>query len=84
MIIEFDTSKTLDELEGTKTGEPEYKSSLVVEAHRLRKTPLIDWTDRNLTRMVFQKMSLNYLVPLAINRLGTTNKLTQRIEDEVF
>jgi len=69
MKINFDISKTLDELEGVDSGEPTYMSSLVITAHRLRKTPLKDWTPQDITRMLGQQMSLIFLVPLAINLL---------------
>jgi hypothetical protein len=65
-----DLSKTLDELEGVDWGEPTYSSGLVIECHRLRKVPLKEFTPGNLRIMIGQQMSLEYLLPLAFERLS--------------
>jgi hypothetical protein len=51
-------------------GEPTYHSSLVIECHRLRKVPLKEFTTGNLRIMIGQKISLEYLLPLALEELG--------------
>jgi CDI immunity proteins len=66
----IDLSKTLDELEGVEWGEPTFHSALVIECHRLRKVPLKEFTVGNLRVLIGQKISLEYLVPLALQKLG--------------
>lgn len=65
----FDTTRSLQELEGRDWGEPDFPSSLVTECHRLRRVPLRDFTDEDLARMLRQDISLPYLVPLALSAL---------------
>ena len=60
-----DLSKTLEELDGQDWGEPEWQSHLVLECHRLHRTPLRDYTPADFRRMVGQSLSLEFLVPLA-------------------
>lgn len=69
MNKESDLHLTLDELEGEVWGESPYDSHLVTECHRLRRVPLIQFTIENLRIMIGQKISLRYLVPLALDRL---------------
>lgn len=64
-----DLSKNLDQLEGRVWGEPESDSHLVQECHRLRKVPLGDFTVENLRMVIGQKISLEFLVPLALEYL---------------
>ena len=61
--------RTLEELDGIDWGEPTYLSSLVIDCHRLRRVALKDFTDFDLARMIRQKFSLDWLVPIAIARL---------------
>ena len=61
--------KTLQELDGEDWGEPTYPSHLVNECHRLRTVPLKDFRVEDLRRLIGQKFSLEYLVPLALERL---------------
>ena len=61
--------KTLEELDGVDWGEPTYQSNLVIECHRVRRIPLKDFTDEDLRRLIGQKFSLDYVVPLALMRL---------------
>jgi hypothetical protein len=51
-------------------GEPTYPSGLVIECHRLRRVPLKDFTPGNLHIMIGQKISLEYLLPLALEELS--------------
>jgi hypothetical protein len=64
-----DTSKSLEELEGENWGEPNYDSHLVLECHRLHRTPLCDFTVADYRRMIGQSFCLDFLAPLAIKRL---------------
>lgn len=61
--------KTLEELDGIDWGDPTFPSNLVIECHRLRRVPLKDFTDGDLRRLIGQKISLDYLAPLALMRL---------------
>ena len=66
---QFDRSKSLQQLEGEDWGEPTYHSHLVKECHRLRRVPLCDFTVEDLRIMIGQDIGLEYLVPLALERL---------------
>ncbi|MES1180970.1 MAG: contact-dependent growth inhibition system immunity protein [Verrucomicrobiota bacterium] len=68
-MIEFDRSKSLQELENEDWGEPDFDSYLVQECHRLSLVPLKDFTIENLRIMIGQNFNLNYLMPLAIEKL---------------
>jgi hypothetical protein len=65
----FDRSRSLQELEGVDWGEPTYQSSLVTTCHGLRRKPLNRFTEEDLRIMIGQKISLPYLIPLAVERL---------------
>jgi CDI immunity proteins len=65
----FDRNKSIEELEGVDWGEPNSDSSLVTTCHRLRRKPLNRFTEEDLRIMIGQKISLPYLIPLAIERL---------------
>ncbi len=60
---------TLTEIEKDDWGEPSYNSHLVITCHELRKKPLKDFTIEDLRIMIGQDISLDYLMPLAIERL---------------
>ncbi|HKY41903.1 MAG TPA: contact-dependent growth inhibition system immunity protein [Pyrinomonadaceae bacterium] len=61
--------KTLEELDGEDWGAPEYPSRLVTNCHRLRRVPLKDFVIEDLRLMIGQQFSLEYLVPVALDRL---------------
>jgi hypothetical protein len=61
--------KTLENLENDFWGEPSYDSYLVRRTHEIRKFPLADLTNDDIAMMVRQKFSLDYMVPLAIDKL---------------
>ena len=68
-LIDFDITKTLEQLEiGGKEGYHQAGSS-VFKAHKLRKKALKDFSNEELCLMVTQNSSLKYMVPLAIQRL---------------
>jgi hypothetical protein len=66
---QFDRSKSLQQLEGKDWGEPTFDSHLVTECHRLHRIPLRDFTIEDLRITVGQDIGLEYLVPLALERL---------------
>jgi hypothetical protein len=61
--------KSLENLEKEYWGEPPYTSYLVTRTHAIRKIPLSEFTNSDIAMMLRQKFSLEYLVPLAIERL---------------
>lgn len=68
-VSEEQRRKTLQELERQDWGEPPFPSSLVRTCHALRRKPLRDFTVEDLRIMIGQNISLNYLMPLAIEHL---------------
>jgi hypothetical protein len=67
--MDVDRDKTLTELDNHDWGPPTYQSNLVKSAHRLRNTPLREFTTEDLRLMIGQNIGLKYLMPLAIERL---------------
>lgn len=61
--------KTLEQLDGDVLGLPEYDSALVLNCHRLRRVPLNEFTAEDLRLMIGQDLSLEYLMPIAIEHL---------------
>jgi hypothetical protein len=61
--------KTLENLEKDFWGKPEYDSHLVKRCHELRKLPLDSFTTEDLRIMIGQQISLDYLIPLALEVL---------------
>jgi len=61
--------KTLENLEKEFWGEPSYNSYLVTRTHAIRKLPLSDLSNDDIAMMLGQQFSLDYLVPLAIDKL---------------
>ena len=65
-LINFDTNRTLDELEsGGKS-----RGSMMGKSSKERKIPLKKLTTEQLRIMIVQNRSLRFLVPLAIERLN--------------
>jgi CDI immunity proteins len=69
-MITFDKTKSLQELENKDWGEPNFDSYLVTTCHRLRRIPLKDFTTEDLRIMIGQNIGLNYLMPLAFEKLA--------------
>lgn len=67
--LNFDRSKTLQELDGQDWGEPNYPSHLVTTCYALRHKPLAEFNDEDLRIMIRQGLSLPYLVPIALEWL---------------
>ena len=61
--------KTLENLEKDFWGKPDYDSHLVKRCHELRKLPLDNFTTKDLRIMIGQQISLDYLIPLALEVL---------------
>ena len=61
--------KTLENLEGKYFGDPPFNSHLVKTCYALRKKPLKDFEIEDLRIMIGQNRSLDYLIPLAIDKL---------------
>lgn len=68
-MINYDLTKTLEELEREIWGEPQFHSNLVKRCHELQRKPLRDFSVADLGIMIGQKFSLNYLVPIALTFL---------------
>jgi len=59
----------LENLEKDYWGAPSFNSYLVKRTHAIRKLPLSALTEDDIAMMIRQKFSLDYLVPLAIDKL---------------
>jgi hypothetical protein len=68
-LSEEERNRSLQELDGQDWGEATFPSYLVRTCHALRRKPLRDFTVEDLRIMIGQNISLEYLVPLAIERL---------------
>lgn len=66
-LINFDTSKSLEELE--HNADIGRRSILVARGNPMRKKPLKDLSVYDLRLMIGQNSSLKFLVPLAIQHL---------------
>lgn len=64
-----DRTKTLQDLDGQVWPEPAHSSHLVTTCHRLRRKPLDQFTPEDLRILIGQNISLDVLIPLAIERL---------------
>jgi len=67
--VKIDRAKSLNELEGTHSAEPAFRSHVTTETHRLRDLPLAQLTAEDLRLLVGQGVGLDYLVPLGIEHL---------------
>lgn len=61
--------KTLEQLDGDVLSMPEYDSALVLKCRRLRSVPLNEFTVEDVRLMIGQDLSLEYLMPIAIEHL---------------
>lgn len=61
--------KTLENLEKVYWGKPTFDSYLVKRTHEIRKLPLSQLTNDDIAMMLRQKFSLDYIIPLAIDKL---------------
>ena len=63
--------KSLENLEKAYWGEPTFDSYLVTRMHAIRKLPLAELTNDDIAMLIRQQSSLDYIVPLAIDKLQT-------------
>jgi hypothetical protein len=65
-------AQSLEELDGSHWGEPDADAtSLIRESHRLRTVPLAELSNDDLRLLLRQKIGVEWLVPLALIRLGS-------------
>lgn len=69
MAQEIDKTKSLQQLEEHDWGEPTFESHLVQTCHNLRRKPLAEFYIEDLRIMIGQAIGLQYLVPLALEKL---------------
>jgi len=63
--------RSLEELDGERWGEPDSDAtSLVRDCHRLRTIPIGTLTIGDLRRLLSQHIGTEWLIPLALDRLG--------------
>lgn len=67
--MDFDLNQSLQELEHSNWGNPQGGSSLENECLKLRRVPLIEFQGSDLLRMISQDIGIEYLIPMAIERL---------------
>ncbi|MGO4730556.1 contact-dependent growth inhibition system immunity protein [Paenibacillus sp. 2KB_22] len=66
---QVDLTKTLEELEDDRWDEPNFASRLVLRTNELRKKPLCELNNEDLRLLIGQQMSLDLLLPLALEKL---------------
>lgn len=66
---QVDLTKTLEALEDDRWDEPNFASRLVLRANELRKKPLCELNNEDLRLLIGQQMSLDLLLPLALEKL---------------
>jgi hypothetical protein len=78
--------KTLEKLENDYWGHPNYDSYLVTRVHEIRKIPLLELTNDDIAMMLRQKFSLDYIVPLAVERIRKNKESNNILEsyDEII
>ncbi|MFK8252578.1 contact-dependent growth inhibition system immunity protein [Ancylobacter terrae] len=64
-----DHERSLEELDGERWGAPLFDSYVVTTCHSMRKKPLVTLTDEELRLVIGQGFSLEWLVPVALERL---------------
>jgi len=67
--MSYNTKLTLEQLENDVWDETELHSDLVRECYRLRKLPLSEFSNENLSIMLCQGIGVIHLLPLAIDVL---------------
>ena len=68
-MVSFDTNKTLNDIEKYTLDDTDKRSNLVKRCVELRDKKLIDFNTEDLRVMIGQNISLNYLIPLALDVL---------------
>ena len=67
--MNIDRSKTIEQLENEYWQEPPHTSYLVRTCYALRAKPLALFTPEDLRMMIGQQRNLQYLVPIALEKL---------------
>jgi len=68
-IVQFDTNKSVEQLDGDVWEGSDHPTNLVERAHRFRKIPISDLTIEQLRLLIGQNLGLKYLIPFAIRIL---------------
>lgn len=68
-LSDEDRNQSLQELEGQTWSEGDFPSSLIRTCHALRQKPLRAFTIEDFRVIIGQQLSLQYLIPLAIEHL---------------
>ena len=63
------STRTIESLEGTKLERTSFQSTLADRCFQLQKTPLNDLSPEDLRLLIFQRIGLSHIVPLAIELL---------------
>lgn len=71
--------KTLEDLEESSWEEPDFRSFVTLNAHRLRKTPIGAYTADDLRFMLAQQIGVSFLLPHALEML---KRLERTVSDE--
>ena len=64
--MNFDASKSLQELKNKEMELPEAETSLILSVYKLWTKPLNSYSIEDLRLMIGQGFELEYLIPLAI------------------
>ena len=67
--MKISLDKTLEQIEKEYWPEPNDDSYLVTTCHLLRKKPVADFEIEDLRILISQNISLNVLVPIALDKL---------------
>lgn len=67
----MDRTKTLEQLENSKWADYDFESNLIRRCHALRKFPMEKLETEDLRLLIGQKIGLNFLVTLAIEKQST-------------
>lgn len=67
--MNVDQKKSIEELEKAVWPHDPFESHVVQESQKLRKVPVEKLTNENIRLLISQKIGLQYIVPLAIERL---------------
>lgn len=71
MSTDTDLSRSLEELDGDRWGEPDdLATGLIRDCHRLRTVPVGTLSVGDLRLLLGQRIGTDWLVPLALARLG--------------
>jgi len=62
--------KSLENLEKSNWGEPDFDSHLITTCHKLRRKTLDEFSIEDLRIMIGQNIGLKFLIPLALEELN--------------